>query len=266
MINTDFEKIGISAQEYQVYKALLENPSGTITSLAKKVGITRVTLYKVLSDLEQKCVITKVSNKRTKSQYVAKSPDVLEDFIKNYNEESKRQLELLKKEIPILKALAGDSKTLDESKMLVLRGAKVNEEIDRIILDTGEHLCGFTYEYHVDACFDFDKNYRLRQNSYLEVVMKLGDKFVFPGNKSSIASVKKLYTKNPFLRGKWEPRWIDPKKLNPKINVYCFGDYSAFSLGSYKQKDFLAYVIKDKDIADSMRQLSLFLWENANSI
>lgn len=57
MKNTDLKKIGISTQDYQVYKALLEYPLATVSGFAKWVGTTRVTLYKVLALLEKKGVI-----------------------------------------------------------------------------------------------------------------------------------------------------------------------------------------------------------------
>jgi len=262
----NLDKIGITKEEYIVYKAIIDTPVDNITILAKKVGITRVTLYKILDSLKSKGLIKQTSISKAKFKYIAVSPDVLMDFVDKYQRESNSQLELLKKEITILKAMAGDDKDLDASSFLVIRGANTNEELDGLILNEKAQLYGFTYDYHVEACFKFDKDYRLEENDYLKVVMSCGDKFVFPGNTKSINTAKKVLKMNPFLKSKWEPRWIDPKKFNMKVNFYCFADKVAFALGSYKQKDFLAYVIKNAEIAESMRSLSIFLWENANKI
>jgi predicted transcriptional regulator len=262
----NLNKIGISDEEYSVYKTILTSPPDNISKLAKEVNITRVTLYKILDLLEEKGLIRKAKDTKLNAKYIAESPDVLLEFIKRSKEESNHEFENLTKQIPILKALAGDSKNLEDSGFLIFRGTNILEEIDNLILSYGEQLYGFTYEHHVDACFDFDKNHNLKENPYLQVVLRCGDRFVFPGNEKSINTAKRILENNPFLKNKWEPRWIDAKKFKMKVNFYCFANNVAFSLGSHKQQDFLAYVIQNKEIAESMRDLSIFLWENANTI
>ncbi len=257
--------IGISDLEYSIYKSLLINPKDNISDLAKTIGITRATLYKVLDSLEEKGLINKIKSK-TKTLFKAENPEILLNFIEKYKTEADNSFNLLKKQIPLLKVLAGDNKNLDNSDILIYRGENALDELDNLILTENKQVYGYTYDYHVEACFKFNKDYTLEHNSYLDVVLKCGDKFVFPGNKESIKTVKKIFEKNPFLKNKWEPRWIDSTKFKMKINFYCFGDKIAFSLGSYKQKVFLAYVIHNKDISDSMANLSIFLWSIANPI
>ncbi|MDQ6984786.1 MAG: helix-turn-helix domain-containing protein [Candidatus Dojkabacteria bacterium] len=265
-MSTNFDKIGISSEEYSIYELLLKQPTLNISELARESGITRVTVYSVLDSLQEKNLIKRVDNKKTKVKYFAQSPDVLNDFIVNFKNDSEKELKELESRISTLKAIAGDTKDLDSSNLNVIRGADALDILDQLILDCGESLCGISYDYHVDACFEFDIDYRLKDNKYLELVMKLGDKFAFTGTSESIKSCQKLAKMNPFLEGKWEPRWIDNKKFKFNINLYCYGDNTAFSLGSKKQKDYLVYIIQDKNITESMRNLSLYLWDTANSI
>lgn len=259
-------KIGITTEEYATYKTLLENPAINVSDLAQAVGVTRVTMYKILAALKAKGLVSEVDNKQTGVRYMPASPEVLNRFVDESRQQTETEFAAIKQQIPILRALAGDIKNLDDSNILVLRGPDAQDKLDELILAEGRPVSGLTYDYHVTACFDYDKNYRLRENNYLQVVNRLGDKFVFPGHQQSIQEARELLKANPFLKGKWQPKWIAANKFKFKVNFYCFADNVAFAVGSYRQKDFLVYVIKNKDITESMRNLVEMIWEQANKI
>src|SRR3989344_4169856 len=74
------EYIGFSEKEVLVYLALLSLGKGTVTEISRRAGIIRPTGYHILSSLESKELV-KVSGKEPKQEYVAESPDAIENLL-----------------------------------------------------------------------------------------------------------------------------------------------------------------------------------------
>jgi len=153
-----------------------------------------------------------------------------------------------------------------ETNFLVLKGEKVPERIGKILTTTTQTLTGFTFNTLANwtDCVRIDPEGKLVKNDYIKTVLRVGDKFVFPGDDESIALVRDLLNRFPFLQDKLQPRWIDPSKLDIRMNFFAFDEKVIFYSGS--GSSIRGVLIKNKSLAQSFRSLCLFLWENANSI
>lgn len=260
------QKIGITKEEYLLYKEILINPPTNLTDLSRKTNISRSTMYSILSLLEQKGLIIKTTNYKSGIKYKALNPDKLLDYANDYRKNIDSEINDFQKNIEYLKAQTQDQTDREDPEIKIIRGNNTQDELDLMILSEGKELFGFSYIYNVKSCFKKDKSGRLLPNEYLSVVMRLTDKFVFPADAQTLKEVRDFVKKNPILKDKWFPRYLPKDEFKFNINFYCFGDKVAFALGQTNEKDYLAYIIKNKEIAESMTNLSIYIWRKAKPI
>lgn len=258
--------LDLTRDEYLVYKEVLLSPPTNLVEFARTLKMNRVTLYSVLSSLETKKLIHKTSNDLTKIKYNAVPAKHLLELVAKKKEEFDNEIIGFERQIEYLSSLSQNRIDRNDPEIQVIRGESTVDELERFMLEKGKPTSGFSYIYHVKACFSFDKNGRLQNNQYLQLLQKVTDKFVFPGNKENIAEVKQLMTEYPFLKDMWLPRWLPEEEFPFKINFYVFDQYVSFALGNFQEKDYLAYILKNGEIANSMRVLANFLWDKANPI
>lgn len=94
---SSLQSYGLSEKESQVYLTLLELWSTIASSLSRRTGINRSTIYSLLEDLKRRGVITEVTKNEVK-YYSAISPDLL---FKKWEE----KYEKIKSELPELLAI-----------------------------------------------------------------------------------------------------------------------------------------------------------------
>lgn len=266
MADISFRALGVSPDEYAVYKRILKEPPTNLSDFAKQAGLSRSTLYAILKTLKGKGLIKESPRDEKRIKYKALPPEKLLSFAQKQREELNKDIERFKKEIPFLYTISSIDNLEGEFDFIVFKGQDALEKIDKYILTSTEPMLGFSYEHHVETCFSFDKDGELIPNDYYDMVLKMGDRFVFPGDDKSIRDTHNFLQKYPILEGKWQPRWIDKEKFNMKINLYCFDDTVILSFGETAETDTHGYLIKNQKLADSLKSLSLFLWENANPI
>jgi sugar-specific transcriptional regulator TrmB len=103
-LKKSLEYIGFSEKEVVVYLALLSLGKGTVTEISRKAGINRPTGYHVLASLSAKELV-KVSGKEPKQEYVAESPNQIENLLQKKTEEDQRFISEARKIIPELKSI-----------------------------------------------------------------------------------------------------------------------------------------------------------------
>ena len=89
IIETVLAQLGLSAHESSVYLNLLQNGPATIGALAKRTGIYRPALYKLVPTLTEKGLVSRVQTKHKQQHYRAESPERLDSLFEN----AKRRLE-----------------------------------------------------------------------------------------------------------------------------------------------------------------------------
>ncbi len=97
-------EIGLSEKEAQVYLALLEVDSDSVSDIAKKTKINRTTVYPVLESLEEKKLVKEVSVKG-KTEYMAESPERLETYVEKRKAEFNELENKTHKMIPQFKGI-----------------------------------------------------------------------------------------------------------------------------------------------------------------
>ena len=88
-IETVLAKLGLSAHESATYLDLLQNGTATIGALAKRTGLYRPALYKLVPILIEKGLVSRVQTKHKQQHYRAESPERLDALF----ETARRQLE-----------------------------------------------------------------------------------------------------------------------------------------------------------------------------
>lgn len=260
MSTPDLNSLGITTEEYSLYRAVLKEPVVNVSRYAEKLGIKRPTLYNLLDGLVAKGLLKKSGSG---ARYSAESPEELLKFAESAKQRTLDQIQTLRKELPLL-AMLGQS-VQEDSEVIVLRGPEVYDRLGTILDEPTEGYLGFTYSYHVEVYFDFDRNGELIENDYLKTVMRVGDKFVFPGTDETIQQTQNLLRRYPYLEGKWQPRWVDPQNFDFAINMTVVEDKTAFTHVGH-EKDRFACIIKDDKLAAAMKSISLFIWNHAHPI
>ncbi|MEK7460666.1 MAG: helix-turn-helix domain-containing protein, partial [Patescibacteria group bacterium] len=114
MLEKTLEKLGLSEKEARVYLALLGIGQATVQQIAKKAGVVRPTTYVILETLSKKGLATTVE-KNGKVYFAAESPEQLQQFLKQQEQEISTKVEELKRAMPELVsifALSGDRPTM----------------------------------------------------------------------------------------------------------------------------------------------------------
>lgn len=113
MNNTDnilvkLRKLGLSLDEAKVYVELLREPS-THLRLSHTTGINRTKVYRLISELEKKSLVSKRTDDRG-TFLTASDPSALEVRLVSQEEKVKQQRNTFTQLLPSLKALTSDAK------------------------------------------------------------------------------------------------------------------------------------------------------------
>ncbi|MDO8408201.1 MAG: helix-turn-helix domain-containing protein [bacterium] len=82
-IESVLAQLGLSAHESGAYLDLLQNGPATIGALAKRTGIYRPALYKLIPALIEKGLVSRAQTKHKQRHYRAESPERLESLFEN---------------------------------------------------------------------------------------------------------------------------------------------------------------------------------------
>ena len=83
------KQLGLTRDESAIYLGLLQNGEATIGALAKRTGLYRPALYKLVPDLIEKGLVARAKTQSKQQHYCAESPEKLEFLFDN----AKRRLD-----------------------------------------------------------------------------------------------------------------------------------------------------------------------------
>ena len=86
----ELRKLGLTEREAKIYLVSLELAKATAYEIAKKVNVSRPTVYRVLKDLEKKKLVSQVRSKN-KNYFTASSPEELLGILKIKRREAEEQ-------------------------------------------------------------------------------------------------------------------------------------------------------------------------------
>lgn len=209
-IKAILQKLGLSETEARVYTAILKLGSGTVSTISKMAGSHRPTIYKSLSLLIEKNLVSR-SRLGKRTVYVAEKPTVLSSLFEVFQDDFKQALpDLLKlysraKHRPIIRYFEG------------------KEGVRHIYIDLLETVKRGGIIYRYESPKDYKKNKKLYPRLYLE---RAGDHSEI--EKFVITNKKTHEQRRPQLErySKYVPPSEDPFEYN--ITQIIYGDKVAF--------------------------------------
>lgn len=246
---------GLSEKEAKVYVALLELEVATANEIAKRSAINRSSTYVVLESLKKQGFVNMSEDKIIK-QYVATPPDMLLDLAKNRAEKQAGIKNMIENIMPDLKALHKGTK--HKPKVMVYEGAEnVKALYFGELLKHNDDWRTYEDPSEIDRHFPgyFEKDYLERKKNGVNLYG------INPNTKENQELIKKY--KNTELKD--ENLLISTNKFKfPKqpIDFAIYGDEVTFSSlpGSF------AIVIKQREIADTLKNVFDLAWEEAKKI
>lgn len=245
----ELQKMGLSEKEALVYVAALELGESPVQDISKKSGVNRATTYFVLETLIQKGLCAMLQ-KDKKTVYYANSPEYLDAIFNVRKKEIEEQQKQFQKLLPDLKLIS-------------------NRELDKPAVKFYEGMDGV-----INCCNDFIKNTkpgtdepeRLVYNR--DLLNQIFDEKVRARLKADRLGkkikAKVLYTYDAgemSTTADGERRKISSEKFPITCDLAIYDDmFRIISLG----KRLTALLIKDKEVANSMKSLFDLAWEAAD--
>ncbi|HAO65021.1 TPA: hypothetical protein DCQ44_03525 [Candidatus Taylorbacteria bacterium] len=257
MLIENLMDFGLSEKDARVYLALLELEVATANETAKQAGVNRSSTYVVLESLKKRGFVHMSADKNIK-HYVATSPELLLQLAKKRVEKQDGVITMLENIMPDLKAL--NKGTKHKPKVFVYEGRNNVEAL----------------YYKELSALKPGSNFK----SYED--MAEIDKYM-PGfiEKDSIERKKKhvlLYSINPNTVANQEImkkyKYLGSEEINQLIPVENFNfSKTPISLAIYEDgvsfyglQESFAIVIKQKEIADTIRNIFNLAWEESKRL
>ncbi len=244
MINVEvLEELGLTNTEIKVYIALLEMGSSSAGAILEKSKLPNSTVHRDFNSLIEKGIISFVREGKRKV-YSANNPETFINFI---DEKKRKFMEIL----PELKEKEGSFKK--EELAGVYKGVKGIKEVYSILVNSGgEEYNTFGGGFVTVEVMGLDWWENLHKR---RVANKLSSRQVFD---MSVKQAGKEIEKNPLTK----IRYVDEKFASFQETVIC-GDYVAIAIFS---KNPYAFLMKDKNVAESYRKYFELLWKTSKTI
>lgn len=241
-IEKTLENIGLSEKETKIYLALLELGAATVEALAKKTEIKRPTAYHIVGSLEEKGLVSEGPRSK-KSLYIAASP---EKIVSNLTQKA----ELVKRYLPQLMAMHNAQP--DKPQVQMYSGREGIRQIYQEIMDAGEAS-------FFSSVTRISKLYPELLEEFIKRVEENKIKFrdLFEQTQEDVdftRSIKKV--------SNYEARLI-PKGMKLPSDTGIYKDKLVFF--SF-QPTLTAIVVKNKEIAESLRTIYDLAWSKAKLV
>ncbi len=244
-------ELGLNNVEIAVYLAALGASSGSASTIAKSAGLNRVTTYEALKRLSARGLIKIRAKKGSGIRYFqAEEIDVVQEKLG----QKKKELEQLIDKINILKPDFRSlySMTPQKPEVLFYEGM---EGIKNVLLDTlNQHpleILSFASADSLDVAYnkDFLVDYWTRRTK-----LKIPSSGIMPRTKSAVSFFTPERNQRELRQVKFIPENI---AFNNEIDIY--GDN--ISIISLVKGNEHGIIIRSKSVADSLRSLFEFFWE-----
>ena len=234
------QELGFTETEIKVYIALLELGSSSAGEILKKSKLPNSTVHRDLNSLIEKSLINFILNGKRKI-YQATDPESFFEFI----EEKKRRF---KEILPKLKEK--QKRSVKKEKASIYYGVKGIKEVYNIMINAkGKEYNTFGGGYITAEIMSWTWWLNLHKR---RVANKLPSRQVFD---KTVQKGGKEIAKNPLTR----IRYVDEKFAQFQETVIV-GDFVAIAVFSENP---YAFLIEDKNVADSYRKHFALLWRNA---
>jgi sugar-specific transcriptional regulator TrmB len=243
-------KIGLTEGEIKVYSAILEIGISTINKIHEKTGIERRNIYDILNKLIEKGLVSYTIEKG-KRTYQITHPNKIIGYIEERKHELDKTKEEIEKEIPLI--IKKFESTKPEIRAEVYRGKDGIKAIFEDMLSCRENwFIGGNGGVQKYMPF-FWENWNRRRIKKKVFWHDLIDKGTLMSAFKSLAKAKEKLKELQFYEYK-----ILPEELVSPHVIFIYGDKIANVLWSEAP---FAFVIQNKEIADSYKKYFSFLWK-----
>jgi HTH-type transcriptional regulator, sugar sensing transcriptional regulator len=237
------EELGLTNTEIKVYIALLEMGSSSAGAILEKSKLPNSTVHRDFNSLIEKGIISFVREGKRKV-YSANNPETFINFI---DEKKRKFMEIL----PELKEKESSFKK--EEIAGVYKGVKGIKEVYSVMINSGgEEYNTFGGGEITSEVMGWDWWANLHKR---RIENKLSSRQVFD---LTVKEGGKQLSKNPLTK----IRYVDEKFASFQETVIC-GDYVAIAIFS---KNPYAFLMKDKNVAESYRKYFELLWKTSKTI
>lgn len=248
IIEQQLELIGLSSNEVSAYIALLQLGKGTISEISRKASLNRTTGYDVLNRLVIK-KLASLSGKEPKQEYVAESPDQIENLISVELEKRQQELDSAKKIIPELKSMHN---VTGRPQIMFYEGINGLRQVYEDTLTSSEPIRAYASVDDVHKALPgyFPLYYKRRAEK----------KIAIRGIFTESPEARELATHDQEeLR---ESVFVPAEKygFHPEINIYD----NKIMIASWREK--LGIIIESGEIAEAMKKIYELAWLQAKQI
>ena len=242
-LTTNLLKLGFNSNKSKIYLSVLSLGTATVSEIARKAGIVRTTVYKILDELIQDGLLEQAKIGKVK-KFVALNPNKLVDLLEN-------------------------KKSATEAMLPELLGLFVNSEF-RPKLKFYEGEAGMKTVFEDIFCLHDDVVYTF--SPIHEVLSRFGETysrhFLERRAKNKIkrlalrpASAKSSATKDWEFYGSDKDLWREVRFLPPEINCDTLIQIYDNKVGVIaSEKEDYAFIVESKELADLMKSVFKWLW------
>lgn len=247
-LQISLKEFGFSEKEIKVYLALLELGKGTVSTIARKAGVQRTTCYTVLDSLVNKKVAI-ISGKEPKQEYVAESPDMIIEMLKQEVRFFQEQLKNAETLVPQLKSIHNIG---NRPKVKFYEGKEGLKEVYENTLTSSEEIRAFaTLDDMYKALPGYFPDYFKRRAK-----KNIPIKAIVPATQAAFERMG--YNKEEMRTAALIP--VSKFRFSPEINVYD----NKIMIASWREN--LGIIIESEEIADAIKKIFELAWQEAKRL
>ena len=248
IIEKQVQATGLSSNEVSAYLALLDLGKGTVSQISRKAGLNRTTGYDILDRLVAKRLVS-ISGKEPKQEYLAESPDRIENLLLDELEEKQNQLENARKTIPQLKSMHN---VAGRPQIRFYEGTEGLQQVYEDTLTSNEPIRAYASVEDVHKALPnyFPQYYKRRTQKNIPIRAIFTDT---PEGRELSKHDEEEIRQSAFVSAQ-------QYGFHPEINIYD----NKIMIASWREK--LGIIIESGEIADAMKKIFELAWIAAKGI
>ncbi len=248
IIEKQLQATGLSSNEVSAYLALLDLGKGTVSQISRKAGLNRTTGYDILDRLVAKRLVS-ISGKEPKQEYLAESPDRIENLLLDELEEKQNQLENARKTIPQLKSMHN---VAGRPQIRFYEGTEGLQQVYEDTLTSNEPIRAYASVEDVHKALPnyFPQYYKRRTQKNIPIRAIFTDT---PEGRELSKHDEEEIRQSAFVSAQ-------QYGFHPEINIYD----NKIMIASWREK--LGIIIESGEIADAMKKIFELAWIAAKGI
>ena len=248
IIEKQVQATGLSSNEVSAYLALLDLGKGTVSQISRKAGLNRTTGYDILDRLVAKRLVS-ISGKEPKQEYLAESPDRIENLLLDELEEKQNQLENARKTIPQLKSMHN---VAGRPQIRFYEGTEGLRQVYEDTLTSNEPIRAYASVEDVHKALPnyFPQYYKRRTQKNIPIRAIFTDT---PEGRELSKHDEEEIRQSAFVSAQ-------QYGFHPEINIYD----NKIMIASWREK--LGIIIESGEIADAMKKIFELAWIAAKGI